>query len=292
MSSMTGFARASDAYEDVSWAWEIRSVNGKGLETRIRVPSGFEDLELRLKRAVAKKLSRGSINASLSVQGGKGMSRLEVNEAALDAVLAALDQLALKRDFEKPRADGVLNIRGVIDIVDREADEDERAALAQAICDSFERTVSDLQSARKAEGVAIFEMISTQLDEIQKLTAEASTLADATPKAIRERINAQLKELLADSTIAPERLEQEAAMMALKADIREELDRLNAHVEAARALLAGEGPHGRKLDFLTQEFNREANTLCSKAATMPIKQRGLALKSVIDQMREQVQNVE
>ncbi|MEL7486992.1 MAG: DUF1732 domain-containing protein [Pseudomonadota bacterium] len=215
------------------------------------------------------------------------MTRNRVSVAA-----PAIVKLALERDFEKPTPDGVLNIRGVLEQDDAAPDEAAQAALADAVKAGFADAVSALVEGRAREGAALSQMIAAQTDEIERLTDEAAAHADAAPSAIRERIKAQLDDLLGGDGIPEERLAQEAAILAVKADIREEIDRLRAHIASARALLAEKGPHGRKLDFLTQEFNREANTLCSKAASIALKSIGLALKSVIDQMREQVQNVE
>ena len=290
--SMTGFARADGAHGDARWIWEIKSVNGRGLETRFRLPPGFDFLEPDLKKRLAAKVTRGSVNSNLNLRAGASATEFRLNEQALDQILPMLNKLSLRIDCEKPRAENILNIRGVVDQVEAETAESDRAALAVAIATSFDETVDRLNEARRSEGAAMATVLAGQFNQIEKLANAARAEEEATPEAIRARLKEQIDSLLADGTVAEDRIAQEAALLAVKADIREELDRLDAHVEAGRALFKGGGAIGRKLDFLSQEFNREANTLCSKAPAMALKRIGLDLKSVIDQMREQIQNVE
>ena len=290
--SMTGFARTDGNHESSRWTWEIKSVNGRGLEVRFRMPHGFDFLEPALRARVSAFMKRGSVNASLNLKAGSAPMQLQLNEQALAQVLPMLDTLAKKIDCEKPRPESILNIRGVVDQVDHEPDADAQANLGKAIAASFDQAVELLNATRVSEGAAMASVLSAQFDEIEKLTNAARQEDSASPTAIRDRLKAQIENLLADGTMDESRLAQEAALLAVKADIREELDRLDAHIEAARELLVQGGAVGRKLDFLSQEFNREANTLCSKAPSMSLKRIGLDLKAVIDQMREQIQNVE
>lgn len=293
LSSMTGFARHDGAHEGWRWTWELKSVNGRGLELRWRLPHGFDNLEQDLRKAAKEKLNRGSVNASLTMHTDAGETRHRINEAALADAIAMVEKVGVKIKCAPPRAEGILSLRGVIEPVDEDAeDEAARKALNIAVLASFVASVEVLAQRRKAEGASMSEVLSAQLQEIEHLTAQASKLADASPQAIKEKIETQLNELLTNGNIPEDRLAQEAALFAVKADIREELDRLRSHVAAGRTLLGEGGPAGRQLDFLTQEFNREANTLCSKVHNMDLKRIGLQLKKVIDQMREQVQNIE
>ncbi len=291
LSSMTGFARVDGTLADTRWTWEIKSVNGRGVEPRFRLPPGYDFLEQDLRKSLTEKFSRGSFNVFLSLKGAAVEGAFSINRAALDSAIKLIDELRLRIDCDRPRPEGVLALRGVIDQETALDDEDARAALAAALKESFRGAVGALLDARRREGDALADLIARQLADIERLTGAARASAEAAPEAIRARIASQLSDLLTGA-VPPERLAEEAAMLALRADIREELDRLAAHVAAGRALLAENGAVGRKLDFLTQEFNREANTLCSKAQDMTLKRIGLDLKTTIDQMREQVQNVE
>lgn len=292
ISSMTGFARTEGAHEAWRWVWEIRSVNGRGLETRFRLPPGHDGVEPALRKAVGDAFTRGSFSATLNLSRAAGVSALRINPAALDEALRMIEQVRMRLDCEKPRAEGILSLRGVTEIEDGGENEAARAALAAALVDTFRVALKALKEARAAEGKALAAVVGAQIDEIERLAGAARSSAGAAPEAIRARIAAQLADMLSGAGVPDERLAQEAALLAIKADVREELDRLDAHVEAARALLVSGEPVGRRLDFLMQEFNREANTLCSKASDMALKRLGLDLKTVIDQMREQVQNIE
>ena len=292
LSSMTAFARAEGAHETWQWVWEIKSVNGRGLEQRYRLPPGFDALEPSLRKIVKEKLSRGTVNVSLNLSSDQPALGYRVNEVALETMVEAIEKIRKRMECTPPSPEGVLALRGVLEVDEPLQDEDARAKLMQVIEQSFHSGIDALITSRHNEGALLGEMMDGQLKEVETLRAKAAAHAEASPNGIREKLKRQLAELLDGSAIAEERLAQEAAMLAVKADIREEIDRLDAHISAARALLEREGPVGREFDFLVQEFNREANTLCSKAADMTLKQTGITLKKVIDQMREQVQNIE
>ena len=291
ISSMTGFARMEGALGETRWTWEIKSVNGRGLEPRFRLPPGYDFLEPDLRKLLAEKFSRGSFNAFLSLKGAAIDGAFAVNRAALDSAIKLIEDIRQRIDCEKPRPEGVLALRGVVEQESALDDEDSRAELAENLRAAFRDCAGALGEARRREGEALEALISGQLATIATLTAAARASTDAKLETIRTRIAQQLAELL-EGAVPEERIAEEAAMLAVRADIREELDRLDAHVEAGRSLLKDAGAVGRRLDFLTQEFNREANTLCSKAQDMGLKRIGLDLKTTIDQMREQVQNVE
>jgi uncharacterized protein (TIGR00255 family) len=291
LSSMTGFARSDGALGETRWTWEIKSVNGRGLEPRFRLPPGLDFLEQDLRKALGERFTRGSFNAFLSLKGAAVEGGLSVNRAALASAIALIEEVRARIPCEPPRAEGILAIRGVLDVQSTLDDEDERAALAAALTKSFAAAADILAQSRRREGDALERLINDLLIEIERLSTAARGAAAAATAATRDRFEAQLADLLA-SSFSEERLAQEAAALAVKSDVREELDRLAAHIEAARALIAKGAGAGRQLDFLTQELNREANTLCSKAQDMALKRIGLDLKTAVDRMREQVQNVE
>lgn len=291
LSSMTGFARSEGASGDTRWTWEIKSVNGRGLEPRFRLPPGLDFIEQDLRKALSERFSRGSFTVFLSLRGAAVEGGLVVNRAALQSAIALIHEIRGLIPCDPPRAEGILAIRGVAEVQSSLDDEDERAALASALTLSFAETAGLLAQSRRKEGEALERLIGELVDDIERLSAQARDAALAASAATRDRFAAQLADLLSGS-FSEERLAQEAAALAVKADVREELDRLVAHIEAARALIAKGGAMGRQLDFLTQELNREANTLCSKAQDMALKRIGLDLKTAVDRMREQVQNVE
>ncbi|MGE0408198.1 MAG: YicC/YloC family endoribonuclease [Amphiplicatus sp.] len=290
LSSMTGFARREDAHDGRRWSWELRSVNGRGLELRVRLPSGFDQLEAPLRKAAAAVFSRGSLNATLTLDRTAGGPALKINERALEEALRMIEAIRQRLDCEKPRAEGVLNIRGVVEQEDGEVDEAGRETLAAALVESFQKAAEALKAARDKEGESLAATLAAHVDAIERLVGAARANAATTPDFIRAKIAAQLAELTAG--LPEDRLAEEAALLAIKADVREELDRLAAHVVSARTLLKDNEPVGRRFEFLTQEFNREANTLCSKAQDLSLKRLGLELKTAIDQLREQVQNIE
>lgn len=294
LQSMTGFARATAEHEGSAVAWELKSVNGKSAEVRLRLPPGFERLELPVRQAVQKRFTRGSFQASLNVTRPAGtMAQPVVNEVFLENVAGLAMRLQEQFGIAAPSADGLLALRGVLDIPDAAETPEMRAALDAAIHQALEHGLSQLEQARQQEGQALNGLLLGHLQRIEELTL----LAEADPSreipAIRARLGEQVRLLLDSSRELDEaRLHQEAAFLATKADIREEIDRLKTHLAAGRALLVSGGAIGRKLDFLAQEFNRESNTLCSKSNAASITAIGLELKAVVDQFREQVQNLE
>jgi uncharacterized protein (TIGR00255 family) len=293
VSSMTGFARTGGAHGELRWHWEIRSVNGKNLDLRCRLPQGYESLEAGVKAAAAAKFKRGNMQAVLDLPEHVLAGQVTINEALLDQLASAAARLAQKYGGGPPRIDQLLGLRGVVELVDDESDDETRATRDAAILASFQSCAEALQRARQDEGSRLASVIAAQVNRIAGLVVAARDCPARTPEAIRRRIGDQVARLAGtDAAVDPARLHQEALLIAVRADIQEELDRLFAHVEAAKALLASGDSIGRKFDFLSQEFNREANTLCSKSVDPAITAIGLELKSVIDQMREQVQNIE
>ncbi len=294
ISSMTGFARASAEAMGRTITWEARSVNGRGLDVRLRTPPGLDRLESEIRARAAKKFDRGNVSLNLSVEAPTAAPQLQVNRAALDQVLALVADLSGKVDAAAPRLDGLLALRGVIETVaEAPLDEAAQGKVDAATLRALDQTLDGLVSARKSEGRALLAVLAGVLDEIEGLVRDAAANATTQPAAIKARLEAQIADLLGAGTpVPPERLAHEAAMMAVKADVREELDRLRAHIAQARELFAKGGAVGRKLDFLCQEFNREANTLCSKSNDIALTRIGLALKTAIDRLREQSANVE
>ncbi|NLH81459.1 MAG: YicC family protein [Phyllobacteriaceae bacterium] len=291
--SMTGFARRDGVAQGHRWTWELRSVNGKGLDARLRLPPGLDRLEIGVRERLSKRLTRGNVQAALTLAREEAATALRINEAVLDAVIAAMNRVADRIDATAPTLDGVLAIKGVLETAEVEDDEATRAALDAALLVGLDDAIDDLLAARAREGEAIGRVLLGQIDEIARLTAAAEAHPARTPEAIRARLAEQVEALLgAVPALDPQRLAQEAVLLATRADIREELDRLVTHVAEARRLLGEGGPVGRRLDFLTQEFNRETNTLCSKANDRGVTAIGLDLKAVVDQLREQIQNIE
>ena len=291
---MTGFATAAGADESFAWTWEAKSVNGRGLDIRCRLPLGLDQLEGAVRAAAAKRFARGNLSLNLSIDRQAAASRLQINRAALDQVLALVGELKGKVDAAPPRIDGLLAVRGVVEVADGPAEEeDARARREQAMLATLDDTFARLATARAGEGEQLARTMTRLLGEIARLTDAAAACAGAQPEAIRARLQAKLDELLADKQpVQPDRLAQEVALMVTRADVREEIDRLRAHISQARTLVAEGGAIGRKLDFLAQEFNREANTLCSKSSDMELTRIGLSLKAAIDQLREQAANIE
>ena len=291
--SMTGFARAAGAAGPVGWHWELRSVNGRGLDIRLRVPPGFESLEPRIREAAAKRVSRGSLTVNLNVKRAHGQTEIRLNEVALKQVLAAVETLRGAAAVGPPSAEALLNVRGVLELVEPEESEAEALARNEAMLASLDAALDGMVRARADEGVHLTAIVVRQLAEIERLVDGVERSPSRSPAAVRQRLKEQVGRLLeAGATLDEARLYQEAALLASRADVEEELKRLAAHVAAARELLESKEPAGRRLDFLAQEFNREANTLCSKAYDAEMTRAGLELKAVIDQMREQVQNIE
>jgi uncharacterized protein (TIGR00255 family) len=293
LTSMTGFARADGEFGSSHWHWELRSVNGKGLDVRFRMPQGFEGMEARLREEMARHLKRGNVQASLTLERQKSGSALRVNEDALNVVIAAMQALGERIELMPPRPEGVLALKGVLETTDVEDTAEDQTEIEKVLIASFGDAAAGLARARAEEGAKLQAVLTEQVNAIERLVNEAAASPASGAEALRARLKAQVSELLeASPALSEERLAQEAALLATKADVREEIDRLTAHVAQARELFAGAEPAGRRLDFLTQEFNREANTLCSKAADVALTRIGLELKAVIDQLREQIQNVE
>ena len=286
---MTGFARAQGGDAGRRWAWEARSVNGRGLDLRLRLPSGYDRLDASARAAAQKRFHRGSVSLTLSVEKAGEGAAPRVNRALLAEYARLAREIAAESGTAPPRVDGLMALRGVIDAGDESAVAADTAQDA-AILATLDEALAALAQARRAEGETTAAALARDLTEIARLTGEAGSLAALQPAALKAGLTARLAELA--TTIAPERLAAEAALLAAKADVREELDRLAAHVDQARGLLAGAAAAGRKLEFLAQEFNREANTLCSKSADLALTRLGLELKTAIDRLREQAANVE
>ena len=290
---MTGFARAEGHEDGVAWVWEVKSVNSKALDVRVRVPSGFESVELPLRAALAQRMKRGAVSVTLNLTKSAAGAGLRVNREALAQVVALAQELVAQGKAAPPRADGLLALRGVLEGGEEIEDEARRERRQAALLASFERALDGLVAMRTAEGERLIPTLEARLAEIARLVAQAEDNASVQPAALKARLAGMVQELLgAAPALAPERLAQEAALLVAKADIREELDRLAAHIVAAQELLAEGGAVGRRFDFLCQEFNREANTLCSKSADVALTRVGLGLKASIEQLREQVQNLE
>jgi uncharacterized protein (TIGR00255 family) len=293
LSSMTGFARGHGVSGSYAWAWELKSVNSKGLDLKLRLPPGWEAIEPGVRARASEILSRGSVFANLTVSREGVAPVARVNEPALNAVLAALKGLEGKVVGAPPSLDGILSLKGVMEVSEAEENEDERSAAEAAVVAGFGEALKGLAEMRRTEGQALGKILSARLSEIGALAVRAEATPGRKPEAIKARLAEQVAELLeASQRFDADRLHQEAIMLATKIDIREELDRLSAHVAQAKKLLADGGPIGRKLDFLSQELNRESNTLCSKANDLELTNIGLELKAVVEQFREQVQNLE
>ena len=293
LSSMTGFARGQGSAGNYTWAWELKSVNSKGLDLKLRLPPGWEAVEPGVRARASEVLSRGSVFANLTVSREGTAPVARINEPALNAVLAALKGLEGKVAGAPPSLDGILALKGVMEVSEAEESESERSAAEAAVVAGFGEALKGLAEMRRIEGQALGKILSARLSEIGALAARAEVAPGRKPEAIKARLAEQVATLLeASQRFDADRLHQEAIMLATKIDIREELDRLAAHVAQAKKLIADGGPIGRKLDFLSQELNRESNTLCSKANDLELTNIGLELKAVVEQFREQVQNLE
>jgi len=293
LASMTGFARAHGSAGAYAWAWEIKSVNSKGLDFRLRLPPGWDAVEAPARASAARSLARGAVTANLDVKREGAAPVVKVNEEVLAAVIETMRAVASRVDAQAPSLDGILSLKGVTEIVEAEESEDERKKAEAAVIAGFDKTLADLVTSRRSEGDALQRILLSRIEEIAKLVAAAEASPARKPEAIRARLAEQVKALLDTGVnFDSDRLHQEAVLIAAKVDVREEIDRLQAHIAAARDLLKGGGAVGRRLDFLAQEFNRESNTLCAKANDASLSAIGLELKAVVDQFREQVQNLE
>ena len=293
LSSMTGFARAHGVSGAYAWSWELKSVNAKGLDVRFRLPPGRDAVEVAARQRVADKLSRGTVYCNLTAERKGVAPTVKINEPVLTAVIASLQQLTGKIDAGAPTLDGILSLKGVMEVSEENEREDERQAAEAAIVAGFDAALKDLVAMRRHEGGALGTILNARLSEISALAARAEAAPGRKPEAIKARLAEQVATLLeASQRFDSDRLYQEAIMLASKADVREELDRLAAHVAQSQKLLRDGGPAGRRLDFLAQELNRESNTLTAKANDVELTNIGLELKSVVEQFREQVQNLE
>jgi len=292
LSGMTGFGRSDGALGGWSWTVEARSVNGRSLEPRFRGPPGFDGLDRIVREAAQARFQRGQLTIGLTAKRVDAGGAVRINTQALDRYLEAAAPYVRDGRVAPPTADGLLALRGVVDAIDETEDADARAALEAAMAVTLVGALDALKASRLDEGAALAPILAGLVDRIEALVADAAREAETQPAVLKERFAKRIAELLAGHANLEERIVQEAAIMASKADVREELDRLVSHVDAARVLLTGEAVAGRRLDFLVQEFMREANTLCSKSATTALTAIGLELKATIDQLREQVQNVE
>lgn len=293
INSMTGFAREAGTTGPFQWAWEIKTVNGRGLDVRLRVPPGFDAVGEDARGQVQKALSRGMCQLNLALTKAPGAPKVKVNQDILQSLVDALARLKLPDGMRPPSVDGLLAVRGVVEVEDETEDQTAREALAHDLRAAIARLIGALQDARCGEGRALAEVVQGHLTAMERLVEAAESSPTRRPEAVQERLKAQIAELLgAADMLDLARLHQEAALLAARADIREEIDRLRAHIAAARELLQAGGPVGRRLDFLAQELGREANTLCSKAGDVSVSRIGLDLKAAVEQFREQIQNVE
>ena len=291
--SMTAFARADGEQGSVRWHWEVRSVNGRGLDLRLKLPPGLEGLEPRVREAVTKRLSRGNVGITLTVKREEGVSQIRLNEDLLRQVRTIAEQVRAVVGGSGATVDTLLGIKGVLEIVEASESEEEAERRAQAMLKTLQTALGNLTDARAAEGERLRTILLDGLVEIERLVKVVSQSPARSPEAIQQRIREQVARITeSTSTLDETRLHQEAVMLATRADVEEELQRLGAHLAAARELLDTDEPVGRRLDFLSQEFNRETNTLCSKSNDTEITRQGLQLKALIEQMREQVQNIE
>ncbi|HEY4201473.1 MAG TPA: YicC/YloC family endoribonuclease [Devosiaceae bacterium] len=293
IASMTGYARAAGATPGASFSCEIKSVNGRGLDIRMRLAPGLDALESEIRRRISQSIGRGSLTVTVGLDRHGAGGDLVVNERALTTVLSILDDLSHRLNAPRPSPDGILALKGVLEQRDTAPDPEAEEALQAVILACVDTCLADLVDVRRREGGQLLDVLRKHVDEIEALTARAEKHPSRDRDVIQARLRAQVAELIAAGiAVSEDRLAQEALLLATKADIREELDRLTAHIANARALLDNGGAVGRKLDFLSQEFNREANTLCSKSNAVELTAIGLDLKASIDQLREQVQNIE
>jgi uncharacterized protein (TIGR00255 family) len=293
LSSMTGFARSHGASGPYVFEWELKSVNAKGFDLRMRLPPGWDELEATAKKRAGGLLSRGTVYANLNVKRANAVSTVRINEDVLSSIVKVAGELAGRIDAVAPSIDGLLAIKGVIEVVEPESDEAEDKAAKTAAAAAFEQALGDLVRMRQREGATLGQILSQRMDEIERLARKAEAAPGRKPDAVRARLAEQIAALLESSDrLDSDRLNQEALLIAARADIREELDRIASHVSQAREMIGKGGPVGRRLDFLAQEFNREVNTCCSKSNDLELTNTGLEMKNVVEQFREQVQNLE
>jgi len=293
LSSMTGFARSHGASGPYTFEWELKSVNAKGFDLRLRLPQGWDELEAFAKKRAAEMLSRGTVYANFNVKRADALSTVRINEDVLAAVVKVASSLAGKIDAVAPSIDGLLAIKGVIEVVEPERNEEEDKAATAAAAAAFDEALKSLVAMRRREGEALGQILSQRMDEMEMLARKAEAAPGRKPEAVKARLAEQISALLETSDrFDSDRLNQEALLIAAKADIREELDRIASHVAQTREMISKGGAIGRRLDFLAQEFNREVNTCCSKSNDVELTNTGLEMKNVVEQFREQVQNLE
>jgi uncharacterized protein (TIGR00255 family) len=293
LSSMTGFARSHGASGPYAFEWELKSVNAKGFDLRLRLPQGWDELDAHAKKRAGELLARGTVYANLNVKRANAASTVRINEDVLSAIVKVAHELAGKIDAVAPSIDGLLGIKGVIEVVELESNEDEDKAAKAAAAKAFDEALDNLVVMRRREGTSLGQILTQRLDEIEGLAKRAETAPGRKPDAVRARLAEQVAALLETTDrFDADRLSQEALLIAAKADIREELDRIASHLSQARELIGKGGPIGRRLDFLAQEFHREVNTTCSKSNDLELTNTGLEMKGVVEQFREQVQNLE
>jgi uncharacterized protein (TIGR00255 family) len=293
LSSMTGFARSHGASGPYTFEWELKSVNAKGFDLRMRLPPGWDELEALAKKRAGELLSRGTVYANLTVKRSGAEQVIQINEDVLASIIRVAGELAGRIDAVAPSIDGLLGIKGVIEVVEPESNEDEDKAARVAVAAALEQALNDLVQMRQREGATLGQILIQRMDEIEGLAKKAEAAPGRKPEAVRARLAEQVAALLETSDrFDVDRLNQEALLIAAKADIREELDRIASHVSQAREMIGKGGPVGRRLDFLAQEFNREVNTCCSKSNDIELTNTGLEMKNVVEQFREQVQNLE
>jgi uncharacterized protein (TIGR00255 family) len=291
IASMTGFARAEGETSGLAWAWEVRSVNGRGLDVRCRLPSGLDRLDPPVRTEAMRQLKRGNVSVTLSLARAAGAPPFTIDRTVLDQVLSLQADLLGRIDRAPPKLESLLLIPGVLDRGGPAETIDEKAE--KVLLGGFAQALNRLVAARVEEGARLEQVLSRQLDDIERLAGEAASAAALRPEAVKERLKLQIQALTeAVPAMSEDRLAQELALLAVKGDVREELDRLGAHIGQARDMLKEGGAIGRRLDFLSQEFNRESNTLCSKSQDVSLTRIGVAMKAVIDQFREQIQNIE
>jgi uncharacterized protein (TIGR00255 family) len=293
LKSMTGFGRSAGVHDGTAWHWEVRSVNGRNLDLRFRMPSGLDGLEIKARALAQEKLGRGNCTFNLTLRREGGEFAVRLNEAALAQAQAAAERARALTNMGPANLDTLLAMRGVVEVSEGEETEEAHAKLEEVLLVGLTTALGQMVAARTAEGARLAGVVGNQLDQIASLVDRAANAPARQPRAIAQRLAEQVARVTeAGAGLDPDRLHQEALLIATKADIQEELDRLRAHIAAARELLAQDQAVGRRFDFLAQEFNREANTICSKAFDIEVSRIGLELKTVIDQLREQVQNIE
>lgn len=293
LQSMTGFARTQGQFEETSWVWELRSVNGKGLDLRLRIPSGFEALEVKSRKLLTTYFTRGNVQISLSVTQSSSASLPYINQEAVSTLLEAARELQQRVGGDLPSAAELMAMRGVVELQEKQLNDEEKDTLHLAILESLKEAAEALLSMRQGEGRAIAEVLRQQVEKIEQLHRQIEANDARSPEAIKQQLQTQIDKIVENNAeFDDQRLYQEVAILAAKADLQEELDRLAVHVKAAQDLLRSDGPVGRRLDFLAQEFNRECNTICSKSNSAEVTSIGLDMKLIIDQFREQLQNME